>query len=94
MVGDAYAVPLFIASLGNLVVSIILIIGAYRPVVKNSSMLTRISSQMETNGLSECNHCHHIVARYFIDGAGKTTCVNCKPEGFQAAVKNNELNTR
>ncbi len=47
-----------------------------------------------TNGFAECGHCHHIVARYFIDGAGETTCANCKPSGYEYAVKNNRLNVK
>lgn len=34
-----------------------------------------------------CDHCGHLVGRYFIDGYGRTTCPGCKPEGYTDAVK-------
>lgn len=94
MASDTIAAVLFALSAINLGVSVSILLYAHRPVIKNSSMLTRISSQMETNGLTECSHCHHVVARYFIDGAGRPTCANCKPDGFLAAKKEQTLNVR
>ena len=37
-------------------------------------------------GSDECGHCHKQVNQWFIDGAGRTTCSACKPEGFRDAV--------
>lgn len=93
MVADIFYTVLTLSTI-NLILTIVLTAIAHRPVIKNSSMLTKISSQMETNGMAECWHCHHIVARYFIDGSGKHTCANCKPEGWLDAVKKKSLNER
>lgn len=94
MAGDLVAVILFSLSAVNLVAAISLYTAAKKPVVSNSSMLTKMSQHMESNGMTECSHCHHIVARYFIDGSGAPTCANCKPEGFQQAIQNKSLNER
>ena len=94
MAVDTFAVVFFALSSINLGVTIVLNLHAYKPVVHNSSMLTKMAQQVETNGMTECQHCHHIVARYFIDGSGKPTCANCKPEGFLQAQKDKTLNER
>jgi len=38
------------------------------------------------DGGDTCGHCKKKVQQYFIDGAGRTTCASCKPEGFRDAV--------
>lgn len=94
MVVDALACFVLALSSVELCYAIYLTRAAQKPIVSNASMLTKISSHMETNGLTECGHCHHIVARYFIDGSGTPACANCQPSGYQNAVKNKSLNER
>lgn len=94
MVSNAFAVVVLALSSIELCYAIYLTRAAQKPIISNASMLTKISSNMQTNGLSECNYCHHIVARYFIDGSGATACANCKSEGFAAAQKNKSLNEK
>lgn len=94
MADNTFAVVLFSLSSLELAASLVLHFIAGKPIRSNANMLTKISSQMQTNGLTECNHCHHIVARYFIDGTGAPTCANCSPDGFADAVASQKLNAR
>lgn len=89
MASDTFAIVLFVLSAINLAAAIAFMIASRRETTKN---FAAINSNEKPNVYATCNHCHHIVARYFIDGAGKTTCANCKPEGFSAAVQNKTLN--
>lgn len=54
--------------------------------VREFRMLKNMKTARQKTGGDVCGHCRKQVTEYFIDGAGRTTCQNCKPEGFRDAV--------
>lgn len=73
---------------GSLIINILAIVISFHWSRKHHKGL---HTQCATRAFHTCNHCHHLVGKYFIDGYGRTTCKTCKPEGFADAEKRGVL---
>jgi hypothetical protein len=54
------------------------------------SSLSEVLVGLKSN-VDVCDHCKKIVDKWFTDGYGRTTCAQCKPEGFAAALRDNRI---